>query len=117
MEAETMRIEYVTHASLLLKSNGLSFLTDPFFFPELDPVTAPCIRNFPPREIVPADFGRIDFLFSSHEHDDHCQRESLAALKDQVETAVIPAERSERRNPGERKAAPGLWVHAAHAPE
>jgi hypothetical protein len=51
------------------------------------------VRNFPPHEIDEAAFGRIDFVFSSHEHDDHCHRATLARLRDQIVTVLLPAER------------------------
>ena len=88
-----MEIEYVTHASLCLRSSQLTLLTDPFYFPELDPTLAPSVRNFPPREIDVASFGRVNYLFSSHEHHDHCHPQTLAKLRDQVETVLLPAER------------------------
>src|SRR5215813_2329443 len=88
-----LEIEYVTHASLLLRTPEIKLLTDPFYFPELDPILAPSVRNFPPRAIDPEAWGPLDFVFSSHEHHDHCHPETLARLKGKVRTVLIPAER------------------------
>ena len=88
-----LAIEYVTHASLLFRTPDLGLLVDPFFFPELDPILAPSVRNFPPRPIEPRDWGPLDYVFSSHEHHDHCHPETLARLVDQVRTVLLPAAR------------------------
>ena len=90
-----MKIEYVTHAALFLRSARVSLLTDPFFYPELDPTLAPTVRNFPPRDIEATGLGRLDFVYSSHEHHDHCHPQTLARLKNQIETVLLPAERPE----------------------
>jgi hypothetical protein len=90
-----MEIEYVTHASLLLRSANLSLLTDPYFYPELDPLLASGVRNFPPRPIDRDRLGKLDFVFSSHEHHDHCHPETLAQLREQIDTVLLPAERPE----------------------
>ena len=88
-----MEIEYVTHASLLLSTPEAKLLVDPFFFPEDDPILAPSVRNFPPRAIDPSAWGTLDYVFSSHEHHDHCHPQTLARLRDRVRTVLLPAER------------------------
>ncbi len=88
-----MEIEYVTHASLRLRSGDTTLLVDPFFFPEDDPILAPSVRNFPPRAVDPAAWGPLDYVFSSHEHHDHCHPQTLARLRGQVRTVLLPAER------------------------
>ena len=86
-------IEYVTHASLLLRHGGRTLLTDPFFYPELDPFAAPSVRSFPPRALPPESFGRLDLVFSSHEHHDHCHPETLEVLRPRIGTVLLPADR------------------------
>lgn len=88
-----VEIEYVTHASLLIQSPDVRLLLDPFYYPELDPILAPSVRNFPPRDIDAERFGRVDFVFSSHEHHDHCHPETLAQLKRCVGKVLLPAAR------------------------
>lgn len=84
-----MLIEYVTHASLSLKSNGFHLLTDPFYF--FDDLIASFLCHFPPRAITPQQFGRIDAVTLSHCHDDHCHRKTLQALQDRIGTIFLPA--------------------------
>lgn len=88
-----MYIEYVTHASLLLKSNSCSMLLDPFYF--IDPESEGIICHFPPREICIDTFGNLDYVFSSHIHPDHCHRDTLKFLKEKIQTVLLPAERPE----------------------
>ncbi|MHB2020677.1 MAG: MBL fold metallo-hydrolase [Candidatus Xenobia bacterium] len=86
-----MEIEYVTHASLMLRSGGRRLLTDPFYW--FDDLVAPIMTHFPPRPLKPQDFGHIDYLFSSHIHPDHSHPETLKKIRDQVGTVLLPAER------------------------
>jgi len=86
-----MQIEYVTHASLLVRDSGFKLLTDPFYF--FDPFVASFMCHFPPREIKPADFGTIDYLYSSHIHPDHSHPDTLKLLRQSVRHVVLPAER------------------------
>jgi hypothetical protein len=90
-----MQIEYVTHASLLFRSPDVALLTDPFFRLERDPMLGPALRNYPPRILREGHFGRLDYVFSSHEHHDHCHPESLEEILEQVGTVLLPAGRPE----------------------
>ncbi len=83
-----MDIEYVTHASLFIKSRGTTLLTDPFYF--FDELTAQFLCHYPDRSLDKKHFGRIDYLYCSHVHDDHCHKETMLALKDQVGTIILP---------------------------
>ena len=86
-----MDIEYITHASLLLKSKNCSILLDPFYI--IDPEYAGIICHFPPREISSETFGTLNYVFSSHIHPDHSHPETLKLLKDKTQTVLLPAER------------------------
>jgi UDP-MurNAc hydroxylase len=88
-------VEYVTHASLCFRHDGRSLLTDPFYW--FDPLAASVMQHYPPRRLEPSDLGRIDFLYSSHIHPDHSHPDTLARLRPQVQTVLLPAQR------------PGLW--------
>lgn len=86
-----MQIEYVTHASLLVRSGKFKLLTDPFYF--FDPFVASFMCHFPPRDIKPTDFGIIDYLYSSHIHPDHSHPDTLKLLRESVRHVILPAER------------------------
>src|SRR4030095_9014393 len=87
----TMQIEYVTHASLLVRAGNFKLLTDPFYF--FDPFVASFMCHFPPRDLKPSDFGTIDYLYSSHIHPDHSHPETLKRLKDSVRRFIFLDER------------------------
>jgi hypothetical protein len=87
-----MHIEYITHASLMCRTEKTRLLTDPFFF--MERLFASVMTHFPPRELDPEHLGTIDFLFSSHDHDDHCDVNTLRIIRDRVKTALIPEERA-----------------------
>jgi len=86
-----MQIEYVTHASLSLRAEGITLLTDPFYF--FEEIAAAFLRHFPPRHIDADTFGRLDYVYSSHIHLDHSHPETLEVLKHKIGTVLLPAKR------------------------
>lgn len=86
-----MNIEYITHASLLVRSATVSLLTDPCYF--LEPFFATSLCHFPPREITKDTFGKLNYVYSSHVHVDHSHPETLRQLQDRVETVLLPDKR------------------------
>lgn len=88
-----MLIEYLTHASLSIRTAGCKLLTDPFYF--LEPHEAMVMMHYPPRAFEPADFGRVDFVYSSHIHPDHSHPPTLRKLRDRIQTVLLPSERPE----------------------
>lgn len=88
-----MEIEYVTHASLMVRSEAFRLLTDPFYF--FDDGVRDVMCHFPPRPLHEEDFGRLDFVYSSHVHPDHSHPATLSRLRDRIDTVLLPAERPE----------------------
>ncbi|MCG8422280.1 MAG: MBL fold metallo-hydrolase [Proteobacteria bacterium] len=86
-----MDIEYVTHASIYLRSQGVSLLTDPFYV--FEEISGAFLRHFPPREISADSFGKIDYVYSSHIHLDHSHPETLVPLRKYIGTVLLPAQR------------------------
>lgn len=86
-----MQIEYVTHASLSIRSRGITVLTDPFYF--FDEIASAFLRHFPPRQLDADSFGRLDYVYSSHIHIDHSHPETLEVLKSKIGTVLLPAGR------------------------
>lgn len=87
-----MDIEYVTHASFKLDNGNKTLLVDPFYF--FDEFLGSFICHFPPRELTPESLGRINYLYSSHIHPDHCHPQTLEKIRNQVEQVVLPNERN-----------------------
>ncbi|WP_066377816.1 MULTISPECIES: MBL fold metallo-hydrolase [unclassified Anabaena] len=86
-----MNIEYITHASLLLRTEEFSLLTDPCYF--LEPFFATNLFHFPPRKLTPEMFGNLNYVYSSHIHVDHSHPETIKQLKNQIDTVLLPAKR------------------------
>jgi L-ascorbate metabolism protein UlaG (beta-lactamase superfamily) len=86
-----MNVEYITHASLLVRSETVSLLTDPCYF--LEPFFATSLFHFPPRKIAKDTLGKLNYVYSSHIHVDHSHPETLKQLKEQVDTVLLPAQR------------------------
>ena len=80
---EEPSITWIGHATLLLKVGGLSILTDPHFSERASPV-----RFAGPRRVVPPALElhrlpHIDIVLISHNHYDHLDLASVAALNKQ----------------------------------
>ena len=77
---ENPSITWIGHATFLVRMDGVTFLTDPMFSKRASPVSfAGPKRLVPPG--VPLDaLPPIDFVTLSHDHYDHTDLPSIAAL-------------------------------------
>jgi L-ascorbate metabolism protein UlaG (beta-lactamase superfamily) len=72
--AESIRVRYVGHATVLLDLPGIRLLTDPFLRDRLGP-----LRRHGPTP-TPAALGPVDVVLISLAHPDHFDRDSLRAV-------------------------------------
>jgi len=72
-----MRITLISHASLLVETNGIRLLTDPWYSGE---IYLKAWELCPPPPTLP-DFQAIDALFISHAHPDHYHLPTLESIK------------------------------------
>jgi hypothetical protein len=81
-----MRVDFIGHASLLIQSQSLRLLTDPWW-------EGPAYRGqwFPYPFPVPErfDLSKLDALYISHGHEDHLHAPTLAGVTKDL-TVVIP---------------------------
>lgn len=71
-----MKITLVSHASLLVETNGVTILTDPWYEGRIyNNAWELC-----PRPPVIPDFRRLDALFISHAHPDHFEARTLQRI-------------------------------------
>ena len=73
-----MKITLVSHASLLIETNGVRILTDPWYSGRI--YRDACELCPPPFEIP--DFAAVDAVFISHAHPDHYHMPTLERIRD-----------------------------------
>lgn len=76
----TPTVTWVGHATLLVQMDHVSFLTDPIWSDTASPVSFLGPRRFVPPGLALEDLPPIDFVLISHNHYDHLDLETLAAL-------------------------------------
>jgi N-acyl-phosphatidylethanolamine-hydrolysing phospholipase D len=78
--AENPSITWIGHSTMLVRMDGVTFLTDPIFSERASPLSfAGPARLVPPG--VPLDeLPKVDFVTLSHDHYDHTDLPTIAAL-------------------------------------
>lgn len=67
-------IVWLGHASFYIRLSGVVMLIDPVFY------NLPFVRRYSPHAFSPEEIGRVDYLLLSHDHRDHCQKESIEEI-------------------------------------
>jgi N-acyl-phosphatidylethanolamine-hydrolysing phospholipase D len=75
-------VTWVGHATALVQSGGLNILTDPVFSERASPLAFAGPKRAQPPGIALADLPPIDVVVISHNHYDHLDRASVAALNE-----------------------------------
>ena len=73
-------VTWVGHATLLVQMEHVSFLTDPIWSDAPSPISFAGPRRFVPPGVALEDLPPIDFVVVSHNHYDHLDLPTLAAL-------------------------------------
>lgn len=81
-----MKIEYLTHASVLIESGGVRLVTDPWL---VGPSWGGNLWHFPPPICAPEQLPKLDYIYFSHAHDDHFHPESVARLSAENKEACV----------------------------
>ncbi len=76
----TPTVTWLGHATLLVQMDHVTFLTDPIWSDTASPVSFAGPRRFVPPGLALEDLPPIDFVVVSHNHYDHLDLGSLAAL-------------------------------------
>jgi L-ascorbate metabolism protein UlaG (beta-lactamase superfamily) len=80
VEGDRLVVTMVGHATLLIQTGGVNYLTDPVWSERVSPVTFAGPRRVNPPGIAFADLPRIDVVLLSHNHYDHLDIATLSAL-------------------------------------
>jgi N-acyl-phosphatidylethanolamine-hydrolysing phospholipase D len=73
-------VTWIGHATLLVRMDGVTFLTDPMFSERASPVSFAGPRRLVPPGVPLEALPPIDFVTLSHDHYDHTDLPSIAAL-------------------------------------
>lgn len=75
-----LRVTWLGHSTMLIEQDGVRVLTDPVWSDRLSPVPGLGPRRFQPVPIPPAALPPLDAIAISHDHFDHLDRPTIAAL-------------------------------------
>ncbi|MGC4082546.1 MAG: MBL fold metallo-hydrolase [Vicinamibacterales bacterium] len=73
-------VTFVGHATFVIQAAGVTFITDPMFSQRASPLSFIGPRRVRQPGVSLADLPPIDVVLLSHNHYDHCDRASLAAI-------------------------------------
>jgi len=88
VERGTLAINFIGHSTFLVRTAGRAFITDPVFTTHAGPLGRLGPARVRPPAIAPDALPRLDAVLLSHNHYDHLQPSSLAAVGGGVVTAL-----------------------------
>jgi len=89
VENTSITVTMVGHATLLIQTAGLNFLTDPVFVKRASPVQFAGPKRVNPPGIKFEELPPIDYVLLSHNHYDHLDLASLKRLTDEHDATII----------------------------
>src|SRR5579875_1609508 len=89
VEGDMLRVTFVNHSTFLLQTLGLNLLTDPVWSERASPVSFAGPRRHRAPGLNFDDLPPIDAILLSHNHYDHCDRETLRRLAQRDHPAVF----------------------------
>lgn len=78
------------HSSVLLQLDGKLLLLDPVFGERASPVSWAGPKRFHPVPITAEDLPEIDAVIISHDHYDHLDKATIAALQHKTKRFIVP---------------------------
>jgi N-acyl-phosphatidylethanolamine-hydrolysing phospholipase D len=73
-------LTWIGHSTMLVRMDGVTFLTDPMFSPRASPLSFAGPKRLSAPGVPLAELPPVDFVTLSHDHYDHTDLPSLAAL-------------------------------------
>lgn len=98
----SIHVTVVGHATVLLQVGGLNILTDPVLSPRIGPYSWLGIRRVRPPALAFDDLPRIHVVLVSHDHYDHLDRPTLAAIERRDAPLVLTGLKAGRKIPARR---------------
>ncbi len=106
-------ITWIGHSTMLVRMDGVTFLTDPIFSERASPVTFAGPKRLAPPGVPLDDLPPVDFALLSHDHYDHTDLPSIAALARRGTRFIVPLGMAELvREAGGEATELDWWQHA-----
>ena len=83
-------ITWIGHSTMLVRMDGVTFLTDPIFSERASPVSFAGPKRLVPPGVPLQDLPEIDFVLLSHDHYDHTDLPSVQALAARGARFIVP---------------------------
>jgi N-acyl-phosphatidylethanolamine-hydrolysing phospholipase D len=83
-------ITWIGHSTFLVRMDGVTFLTDPIFSERASPVSFAGPKRVVPPGVPPDELPPVDFVLLSHDHYDHTDMPSVAALAARGARFIVP---------------------------
>lgn len=80
LPADTLRITWLGHSSVLVETDGKRFLTDPVWYQRASPFTRLGPKRFFDNPIAIDDLPPLDAVLLSHDHYDHLDKGTMIRL-------------------------------------
>ena len=74
------QLTWIGHSTFLIQHKGKNILTDPVFAERASPLSFAGPKRYTPPALLVRDLPRIDYVLISHNHYDHMDLKSIAAI-------------------------------------
>ena len=105
----TIRATIVGHATVLVQVDGLNLLTDPVMSRRIGPTSWLGPRRVRPPAVPFGEIPKIDAVLLSHDHYDHLDRPTIAALVARDDPLVLTGLKVGRKVPAKRVVELDWW--------